>query len=252
MGAVGCVCLVDPSCRTFLAVSRSHAGEKRVASRLHALSPNCRSDFCHSLAVCRLFRYAFLLSHCDAVDIVPGYYVASCNDKGFGDYEHQAAYYDLNGFVRTLRAADVLFFGNSKVQYAFSRRIPSRSSPSAAPSSSWRRSAMGSSTADRNVLSRHQVRPQDRGRQRRPLLHGLGERTCSPYCRTSCRKSRGRDVQSGSPMVPRHHLPLDQRRSSPRSLSGESGHLAFGNHWGSGLCAASTTRKRWSQSSFGT
>jgi hypothetical protein len=48
-------------------------------------------------------------------------YLASCEDFGFGDLEHQAFYHGLYQTDRRLREADVIFLGDSRVQYAFSR-----------------------------------------------------------------------------------------------------------------------------------
>jgi hypothetical protein len=48
-------------------------------------------------------------------------YVASCNALNFGDYEHGAFQYNLEPSVRdSVKNADVLFLGNSRLQVAFS------------------------------------------------------------------------------------------------------------------------------------
>jgi hypothetical protein len=51
----------------------------------------------------------------------PDVFLAYCNDPQFGDYEHGAYFFDLEpSAIEHLRTADVIFFGNSRVQYAFS------------------------------------------------------------------------------------------------------------------------------------
>lgn len=54
-------------------------------------------------------------------DSDPSTYLAYCNSKHFGDYEHAAFFWGLEPrVVESLRAAKVLFVGNSRVQFAFS------------------------------------------------------------------------------------------------------------------------------------
>lgn len=48
-------------------------------------------------------------------------YIAYCLDRDYGDFEHEAFYFDLNHTGRALAETQVLFLGNSKLQYAFSR-----------------------------------------------------------------------------------------------------------------------------------
>jgi hypothetical protein len=48
-------------------------------------------------------------------------YIASCQDKRFGDFEHQVFYHGMLDTDRRLREADVLFLGDSRVGFAFSR-----------------------------------------------------------------------------------------------------------------------------------
>lgn len=51
----------------------------------------------------------------------PGTFVAYCASPQFGDYEHGAYYYRLEPrAVAAARQADVLFFGSSRAQFAFS------------------------------------------------------------------------------------------------------------------------------------
>jgi len=48
-------------------------------------------------------------------------FLAYCNSTNYGDYEHGALYYGLEpGVVENMRAAQVLFLGNSRTQAAFS------------------------------------------------------------------------------------------------------------------------------------
>ena len=48
-------------------------------------------------------------------------YIGVCNTKQYGDFEHEAFYFGLRNTEEGIRAADVLFFGDSRVQFAFSR-----------------------------------------------------------------------------------------------------------------------------------
>jgi hypothetical protein len=65
-------------------------------------------------------NYAYLGSKCDVSDVPNGWYMAFC--RGYGDYEHQAAYYGLSGVARGLAQSSILFLGDSRLQYAFSRK----------------------------------------------------------------------------------------------------------------------------------
>ncbi len=66
-------------------------------------------------------RYLFNISFCDIAMLSYAVnYVAFCSDKHFGDFEHQAFYYGLFDTDRRIREADVLFIGDSHLQYAFS------------------------------------------------------------------------------------------------------------------------------------
>lgn len=47
-------------------------------------------------------------------------YVSSCEDKRFGDFEHQVFYHGMLDTDRRLREADVIFLGDSRVGFAFS------------------------------------------------------------------------------------------------------------------------------------
>src|SRR6516164_23273 len=48
-------------------------------------------------------------------------YIASCNGTRYADYEHGAFAFDLEPAAENFaREADVLFLGNSRLQYAFS------------------------------------------------------------------------------------------------------------------------------------
>ncbi|WP_213770074.1 hypothetical protein [Bradyrhizobium sp. dw_78] len=55
------------------------------------------------------------------VDFDPSTFLAYCNGNGYGDYEHGALFWNLEpDAVKSLRAARILFLGNSRVQFAFS------------------------------------------------------------------------------------------------------------------------------------
>jgi hypothetical protein len=48
-------------------------------------------------------------------------YLAYCNVDGYGEYDHGALWFDLEPKARVaVRKADVVFFGNSRLQFAFS------------------------------------------------------------------------------------------------------------------------------------
>jgi hypothetical protein len=51
----------------------------------------------------------------------PGAYLAACDTLAFGDYEHDAYWFGLEPeAIRSMQQADVLFLGNSRLQFAFS------------------------------------------------------------------------------------------------------------------------------------
>jgi hypothetical protein len=58
---------------------------------------------------------------CTADGYTVDQYVANCNATGYGDYEHGAFWYGLEpSALNFARNADVLFLGNSRLQFAFS------------------------------------------------------------------------------------------------------------------------------------
>lgn len=77
------------------------------------------------LAVCvaaSLYRSrADSIFACQASGYTSDRYLAYCDAKSYGDYEHGAFWFDLEPRADTAAAnADVLFLGNSRVQFAFS------------------------------------------------------------------------------------------------------------------------------------
>lgn len=64
----------------------------------------------YNISVCRLAGYSFAQN-----------YVAFCFDKHYGDFEHEAFYDGMFDTGRSLRESDVLFLGDSRVQYAFAQ-----------------------------------------------------------------------------------------------------------------------------------
>jgi len=58
---------------------------------------------------------------CQADGYSKGRYLAYCQSDGYGDFDHGAFWFDLEpAATRSAAAADVLFIGNSRMQYAFS------------------------------------------------------------------------------------------------------------------------------------
>jgi hypothetical protein len=58
---------------------------------------------------------------CPAEDYGPGSYLGYCNGAAYGDYDHGAVWYGLEPGVReAAAAADVLFVGNSRMQFGLS------------------------------------------------------------------------------------------------------------------------------------
>jgi hypothetical protein len=61
------------------------------------------------------------LFSCPAAGYGEGYYLAYCHGETFGDYDHGAFWYGLEPDAgRAAAAADVLFLGSSRMQFAFS------------------------------------------------------------------------------------------------------------------------------------
>ncbi|WP_135081578.1 hypothetical protein [Terasakiella sp. SH-1] len=50
-------------------------------------------------------------------------FMAYCNHPAYGDYEHGAYYFDLENVNAHLKKADVLFLGNSRIQFALSTNV---------------------------------------------------------------------------------------------------------------------------------
>lgn len=64
---------------------------------------------------------------CPPLRDAPGYYLAYCQATGFGDYDHGAMWYGLEPGTREAAArADVLFLGNSRMQFALSSEATRR------------------------------------------------------------------------------------------------------------------------------
>jgi hypothetical protein len=60
---------------------------------------------------------------CQARGYGPDHYLAYCNVDGYGEYDHGAFWYGLEpGTYDAARKADVIFFGNSRLQFAFSTK----------------------------------------------------------------------------------------------------------------------------------
>lgn len=66
--------------------------------------------------------YFLAITKCDGNQSADDAYMAYCLDREYGDFEHEAFYFGLNNTGRALAETQVLFLGNSKLQYAFSRR----------------------------------------------------------------------------------------------------------------------------------
>jgi len=66
----------------------------------------------------------FWIFRCDASLYDDKRFLAYCSDPGFGGYAHGAIYYGLEpGIVTNIKAADVLFLGNSRTQLGFSSGV---------------------------------------------------------------------------------------------------------------------------------
>jgi hypothetical protein len=65
--------------------------------------------------------YFLAVTKCNANQSSRDAYIAYCLDREYGDFEHEAFYFGLNNTDRALAETQVLFLGNSKMQYAFSR-----------------------------------------------------------------------------------------------------------------------------------
>jgi hypothetical protein len=78
------------------------------------------------IVLAALCTYAYTLRTrsafaCPASGYGPDWYLAYCAATEYGDFDHGAFWFDLVPGVRDkLRSADVLFLGNSRMQYAFS------------------------------------------------------------------------------------------------------------------------------------
>ena len=66
-------------------------------------------------------RYGVAVAQCNGRQPTEDAYIAYCLDRDYGDFEHEAFYFGLDRTAEALAGARVLFLGNSKMQYAFSR-----------------------------------------------------------------------------------------------------------------------------------
>lgn len=58
---------------------------------------------------------------CPATEYVGDHYLGHCETSGYGDYDHGAFWFDLEPTARrAAQSADVLFVGNSRMQFGFS------------------------------------------------------------------------------------------------------------------------------------
>ena len=98
-----------------MASEPARAGAELV--RLGALFALC------ALAVVLFKRHdlAPWIGDCSAGGYADGRYLAYCNDVRYGDYEHYAFLHGtVPGQIDAVKAADVLFLGNSRAQFGFS------------------------------------------------------------------------------------------------------------------------------------
>lgn len=65
--------------------------------------------------------YVVAVAKCNGRQPTENAYLAYCLDRDYGDFEHEAFYFGLERAAEALAATRVLFLGNSKMQYAFSR-----------------------------------------------------------------------------------------------------------------------------------
>ncbi|MFZ5781895.1 MAG: hypothetical protein ACOY4R_17010 [Pseudomonadota bacterium] len=65
--------------------------------------------------------YFVAVAKCDGRSTATDAYIAYCLDRAFGDFEHEAFFFGLERVPTALAETKVLFLGNSKLQYAFSR-----------------------------------------------------------------------------------------------------------------------------------
>jgi hypothetical protein len=74
-------------------------------------------------ALLGLFWPVIGITNCHGEGYSSDRFLAYCESTDYGDYEHGALYYDLEPeAIGALRAADILIFGNSRTQVAFSTR----------------------------------------------------------------------------------------------------------------------------------
>lgn len=65
--------------------------------------------------------YFLAVTKCDGRSQAANAYIAYCQDRAYGDFEHEAFYFGLEHVPQALAETKVLFLGNSRLQYAFSR-----------------------------------------------------------------------------------------------------------------------------------
>jgi hypothetical protein len=75
------------------------------------------------LSIISLPGFKGFLANCSAKGYGADWYLASCSTPEFGDYEHGAFYYQLEPkAIEHLKNAEIIFFGNSRMQHALSNQ----------------------------------------------------------------------------------------------------------------------------------
>ena len=106
---------------------RARSYLSRLAERdfLVRLSPG---PIFYSCALVLVFFTAFIahvringIFACPIAEYAGDHYLGHCETSGYGDYDHGAFWFDLEPTIRSsARTADVLFVGNSRMQFGFS------------------------------------------------------------------------------------------------------------------------------------
>jgi hypothetical protein len=98
----------------FLSRTRDAFLKGRPIIYILILLGGCASSYLYKLRIHNIFS-------CQASGYTSDTYLAYCDATGYGDYDHGAFWFDLEPAAeRSAASADVMFLGNSRMQFAFS------------------------------------------------------------------------------------------------------------------------------------
>jgi hypothetical protein len=75
--------------------------------------------FCVAWPILAFSNYLVLTASCSLTDVSADSFMSLCSNTQYGDYEHEAFYYGLEKSGENIRNAEILFLGESHLQFGF-------------------------------------------------------------------------------------------------------------------------------------